>query len=648
MAGSAKLNLILALQNKIKGGLDQAKKQIDKATGGMSDKLNSFKKSNIKAFEAIKDEIPGVARALDVLSNPYIILTGVVLALGAAYYKSVNMALDWQSGLAKINVTAGLTQKELSGLSTKLLDIGKNNVADIETIPDAFNKIISAGLDVDTSLKVLEPSLMAAKAGFVDVGIAADAAVNVMNSSGEDINKVYDTLFMTLNKGKAEFQDIAQYLPKIIPGARQAGLSLGETAGAWAFLTAQGKSAEQATTLSQNAFKSLTDPSKINAFKKMGINIFDATGKIKPLTNIIDQLTSKTKGLTNLDTAKFYGNLGLDQEAAAFFASATQDAKKFKEIINSTVNSQGSLNKAYNDALTPMDNWKIVSNKVKGAMIEIGQKALPIISKMGFAVLNFINYWKDLYKNSEMFRDIISGIGWVLGWAFKIAVIPIMRVWNLIKGLGSMISWAISKIPGFGGGFSGAYHKIRPYLVWIKQMLNAVATLLYDLATFNFTKIGQDIKNIGKVDINVIKKQQLVTDNKETNKAKQAAFTDNMLKDYAAQYAKVKPGSKFDTERKAIKDKMEYFKKGSSAGVNDENNNGIVDSKETKKLEPTATDNAKTIGSGSQSKVTNIRIGSFIEKYDSKNAEINSMSKDEVERWFMEMFNRMLVSVELT
>ena len=54
-------------------------------------------------------------------------------------------------------------------------------------------------------------------------------------------------LFATVNKGNAKFNDVAQYLPKIIPQAKAAGFALHETAGAWAYLTAQGMTARTKT-----------------------------------------------------------------------------------------------------------------------------------------------------------------------------------------------------------------------------------------------------------------------------------------------------------------------------------------------------------------------------------------------------------------
>jgi len=384
MSGIAKLSLLINLDNKLKGGFDVAKKQVEKATGVMQGKLDALKMSNVKAFDSIKEQVPGVASAVGMLANPYIAVTAAVLAFGAASVSAVNMSLDWQKGMAKINTTAQLSQEELGKLSNKIRVIGSDSIAPIEQVPDAFEKIISAGLDVNTSLSVLEPTLKAAKAGFTDIGTTAKAAAAVMNSSGRDINTVYDVLFATKNKGTLEFDAIAQYLPKVIPSAREAGFALGETAGAWAALTQNGQPAESSTTLLQNAMRALKDPARVAAFesKKFGTVIYDNKGKIRPLIDIITDMSGKMQGLTDKQRMLKLSAIGLDAEAASFFAIASQNANTFRETIDFTTNSTGQLDEALKNAKTPLDDYNIAVNGLKASMMDLGDSVLPILTEL--------------------------------------------------------------------------------------------------------------------------------------------------------------------------------------------------------------------------------------------------------------------------
>jgi phage tail tape measure protein, TP901 family, core region len=652
-SGIAKLKLILDIGNNIKSGLDGAKRQVEKATGQIQAKLNGLKENHIKIFGAMKDEIPGLSRAMELLTNPYVALTAVIVALGIAYGSSVGMALDWQKGMAKANVTAQLSQQELGKLSDKLLDIGSRNVAPLEQIPDSFNKIISAGLDVNTSLAVLEPTLRAAKAGFTDVGVTADAAVNVMNSSGRDINTVYDVLFATVNKGKAEFQDIAKYLPNIVPMARNAGFALEETAGAWAYLTAQGKSAEQATTLTQNAMKAIADPARIKDFKKMGISLYDAQGKVKPLTTIVDMLAKKTKGLSDLSRAKFFGKLGLDMEAAGFFASATQDANKFRETIGFVQNSQGQLNIAYDKAKTPLDNMYIAFNNVKAIAISIGNSTLPVIDFIGKGLVLLTN-------NLDIIGGVLAGVG--IAWsilnarmlfnaglqglvAAKMAIVTAAQWAFNVAANANPIGLIVLAIGALIGGLVVAYNKFDKFRAIVQGSWAAIKTFGVILKNYVVDRVTDFIKGIGSMASAIMK--LFKGDFKGAwSDAKQGA-SQLMGVDAKKRAANSAPrikeafNSKYDAVLKDAKNKKKAEETATTGQT--ETNTGQtrnVDFKNTK-------DDAKTIAGGGQTKNIQINIDSFIKGFNSTHQSINNMSKDELERWLTEMFMRVVNSAEM-
>ena len=378
-----KLELLLELKNRLKAGLSSAKGTLMTEMKDMKEKLGSFSSSNMKAFKGITDQIPGLGSALSLLANPYALAATAALSFGAATATATSMALDWQKSMAKVNVTAQLGSNELAALSNKILEIGSRGSTDLMQVPEAFNKIISAGLDVNQSLLALEPTLKAAKAGFADIETVAAAGIGVMKSSGENIRVVYDTLFATLNKGNAEFKDIAQYLPKIIPGARLAGATLGETAGAFAFLTAQGQTAEQSTTGLMNAFKALSDPSFINGFKKIGVNVFDVQGKFRGIVPVVDDLKKQMVGLSDEQKAYKFDLIGLDMEARGAFAGMIQNVNELKTTIDFTSNSTGQLEAAVKNAKTATDDWATGWNKLKAGAISYGQSFIPIVEATG-------------------------------------------------------------------------------------------------------------------------------------------------------------------------------------------------------------------------------------------------------------------------
>ena len=180
----SKIELLLDLKDRISQGLNRAKTAVSEASEEMKKKLGGLKQYWVDAFKEMRKQIPAFDKAVKFLTNPIGAAVTVVTSLGSAIKSAATSAMNWQKGMAEINVTAGLTQTELAKLSDQMLDIGAQNVAPLEEVPTAFNKIISAGLDAKTALASLDPTLKAAKAGFVDIETVAKAGTSVMNSAG--------------------------------------------------------------------------------------------------------------------------------------------------------------------------------------------------------------------------------------------------------------------------------------------------------------------------------------------------------------------------------------------------------------------------------------------------------------------------------
>lgn len=438
---TSKLTMLLELQDRMSSRFSQIQNRFSQNVSRMQ-----------MRYQNMIDNL-GANRFIDQLKNPGMLIGGAALALGGFMAKSTTKANDWHTKMAEINVTAGLTKTELRGLSDELLDIGARNVAPLEEVPKAFTRIISAGLSVKDSLTALEPTMRAAKAGFTDIETVASAGISTMASSGKDINKVYDVLFETVKEGNAEFKDIARYLPKVIPIARSIGYELEATAGAYASLTTK-LSAEQSSTALEGIMRTLSNAdvamgkmdSKTgkyaSGFRSIGINVFDSAGKIRPLIDIVKNLNKSFDGLTDEQKIKKLSSLGFDQATALGFGTLMQDVEGLEKATRATSFAQGSLNKAYMDSLTPMEQWSVIQNNLKASMIKLGERILPYVTS-ALEKLQPVFQW--IYQNIDTLIPVVGTFIGVLGglaaavWVVNLAMWANPVTW-IVAGIAALIA----------------------------------------------------------------------------------------------------------------------------------------------------------------------------------------------------------------
>ena len=468
-------------------------------------------------YQSLIDKVPGLNDAMDKIKNPGLAFAAGATMIAGGLVQATKMANDWHTQMAEINVTAGMGQKELQGLSDKLLQVGTRNVAPLEEVPKAFTRIISAGLDVNQSLQALEPTMRAAKAGFTDIETVASAGISTMMASGKDINQVYDILFQTVKAGNAEFKDIAQYLPKVVPLARSICYELESTSGAFAALTGK-LSAEQSTTALEGIYRSLSNSDiamgkldaktgkYVSGFRAVGINVFDSAGKIRPLIYIFADLNKQMDCLTNEQKIQKLSKLGFDQSTALGFGVLMQDIDALKSATAQTSGAQNALNKAYMDSLTPTEQWGLIQNNIKASMITLGEKILPYVTT---ALEKLTPVFQWLFQNIDTIIPVVGTFIGVLGgltlatwlWNAALAANPIGLTIVAVAALIAIVVAAIVKYKEWGATllwFLGPIGRIISAFILIKTHWDSI------VAAFQTDGIVGGLKRVGQVLLDVI------------------------------------------------------------------------------------------------------------------------------------------------
>lgn len=619
MDGQAKVSLILELKNRMSSGMTRAKQHLNQNVRDMKGQLEGLKSSHLKAFDGIKAAVPGLGSSIASLANPYALASAAAMAFLAAGIKAAKWSNAWADGMAKVNVTAQLSKNELKSLSDQIVNIGKRNVLPLEQIPDAFNQIISAGLDVKQSLAALEPTLRAAKAGFTDIYTVANAGTSIMLASGEDINKVYDIMFATMNKGKAEFKDLANYLPKAVSASKGLGVSLEDVSGAFATLTQKFKS-EQAGTLLENVFKAF-DTSTIRAnMESFGVKVFDK-GKVRPFLSIIQDINKATEGMTAEARSRVIEKMGFDQQAKIAILSLSGTINDLKTNIDYATNSAGELSRAYDSALQPLDAWKTMLNQLKADVVKpLGDEFLKIAVTVGDWLLSTIKDIKQLYSESMVFRDIIKGIGILFETSMFFHTLPWKLLSNVITGVTKAAKWlgdGFSELFGLNN-FEEFYNRIRPFFVWLYEMVSQVGTVIGKLFSHDFSGLAKSIADFKIPSLSEIRQRQqdAITKKVGPNQINYFARGGSDENPWAAAYGNISTSTDTDT---------------------DTTTSGNTGDKSTKNI----------TGAAQPVKNITVNIDSFVKGgINTQHTNLQQMDERQLERWFKDMFMRVMANME--
>ncbi len=406
----------LYLKDGVSNGLsalEGAGHKIEKSFQGVQHKIHSVEEAFHHATGEMANEIPGLSKAMEMLTSPAMLAGGAIAAVGIGLFKAGEKALEWEDGMAKINGTAQLGEETLGKLSDRLQEIGSHSGGNFDKIPAAFELIEKQTHNVNKSLDILEVSTMGAQAGFTDLNALGDSTAKVMSSIADKTvtaKAVMDEFFAIRKIGGGDIGAIAAEMPHLIADAHAVGVSYKEAGGVLGFLMGKGFDVQEASGKMKQVWNAF-GKSAVALKEKGGVSMFNTDGSKKDMNEFFGELKKKTENLTDEGKANFYNLMHLDDpRARTAIDLLTGDIKGLKLAEDAVAHSAGAMNKAFEASGSVGRTWENIKDEWKSIETSIGTALLPAIGgftdiiKSDMESIIKLFHWKDTKK--EISEDV--------------------------------------------------------------------------------------------------------------------------------------------------------------------------------------------------------------------------------------------------
>ena len=221
----------------------------------------------------------------------------VALAVADIGIHAVKAAADFQSSMLRMYTSAGESQGEIKDLSAKVLQLSVDTATGTTEMAKGLYFVESAGFHADAAITVMRAAAEGAKAENADLAEVSNALTTALKDFGysaNDATTVMSKMVVAVGQGKMTMQQFSSSLSTVLPTAKSAKISFDQIAAAIATMTAQGVTAEQATTDLNHMILKLQSPTidMTKYMAQLGINSQDLADVMskKGLTGVIDVL----------------------------------------------------------------------------------------------------------------------------------------------------------------------------------------------------------------------------------------------------------------------------------------------------------------------------------------------------------------------
>ena len=398
---------------------------------------DKFSQGISKATSAGKNFGDGFLNAASNVDKALSGITGKLATIGVSMGAAVtiNKTIDFEDKLTRLGTTAGATSDEMKKLKKEIFEAAMKS--DIKMNPD---EIVSA-MDIimtktgnmkfaKANIENMGRAMQALNVGGAEVG-GMMAEFDKLGYKAEEITELLDIMYTQGNMGAFTAAEFAKNGSAIVSAYSKIGTSSKDLANANAamqILTMGTKDPTAAVTTLESLMQELADPAKQEKLASLGkalgmdLNVRDANGQFRDLTELIPQIVAAGQKMGNMDAlGTIFG--GVAMRGISAFDTYGDKLEGLLQLGDTT----NALSKA---SAKNADTLKSNITNLQTAFTAVANAGLDAPLRALTSVLNSMAKHPAILK--AVFATLIAGIGGVM--AMK-GIGKIVNLLNSFKGI---------------------------------------------------------------------------------------------------------------------------------------------------------------------------------------------------------------------
>jgi len=346
--------------------------------------INGTAKSGFSKFSEIGKN------ALSVFAGN--MLTEVVSQAKNAAGAVLNIGMNFESGMSKVQAISGASGEDLAALTDKAKEMGAKTKFSATESAEAMQYMAMAGWKTGDMLNGIEGIMNLAAASGEDLATTSDIVTDALTAFGlsaQDSTHFADVLAQASSNANTNVGMMGETFKYVAPVAGAMGYSAEDVATAIGLMANSGIKASQAGTSLRTILTRMAKPTKEvqTAMDQLGVSVIDSDENMKSLHEIMDDLRSGFSGLSEAEKVNMAATLGETDGMSGLLAIVNASDRDYQKLTDSINNCSGA---AESMAETMQDNLEgqltILGSTAESLALEIYESVkgpLTDMTKLG-------------------------------------------------------------------------------------------------------------------------------------------------------------------------------------------------------------------------------------------------------------------------
>jgi TP901 family phage tail tape measure protein len=427
--------------DEAKAELNGFQNELTQTTEKLSRLQNELQQQN-SAFGRFTSNMDTIGNKMTTIGSSVGVTAGAGFAAVTLSMKTaVETGMEFGKQISRVAAISEASAEELKKLKEQAQQLGATTSKSATEIAQGQEQLAASGLKVNEILGAMPGVISAAEASGEDMAAVSEimaAAIRGFALEASSATHIADVFAMAANRSNASIVDMGYSFKYAAPIAKQLGMSVEELAAITGLLRDRGMAAEQVGTSMRMGLTRLIAPTEEGALvmEKLGLNIKDAEGKMRPFADVIEELRDKTKDLSQEQKINAYQTIFGTEAMTGFINLVEAGPDAFRDLTRALKESTGASQKAASVMKNNLaGSVEEMSGAIETAKIRFTEALSPALKQVVEDITGLIDKWNSLDKGTQ---EIIASSA-----ALSTAMLGVVAVvGTLTMAVGALVTFA--------------------------------------------------------------------------------------------------------------------------------------------------------------------------------------------------------------